>query len=140
MTTPQNQDTVTLYRTFLSRAEGRKQRVSKKVGGWKPLLAQALNIIKFQLDPPSRLGQSWPCVLLGALCPFLACGWAALSPVPQWLCNSHSPWCRLGRMSHLLLLGTVSGDVKLALCHEKEDYTCKGWGGWGAAIFLKQSV
>lgn len=43
-------------------------------------------------------------------------------------------------MSHLLLLGTVSGDVKLALCHEREDYTCKGssaWGG-GAAIFLKQ--
>lgn len=38
-------------------------------------------------------------------------------------------------MSHLLLSGTVSGDVKLALCHEKEDYTYEGpsalgmWGG-----------
>lgn len=47
-------------------------------------------------------------------------------------------------MSHLLLLGTVSGDVKLALCHEKEDYTCKGsstrprGGECGVTIFLKQ--
>lgn len=34
-------------------------------------------------------------------------------------------------MSHLLLLGTVSGDVKLALCHEREDYTCRGSSAWG---------
>lgn len=41
-------------------------------------------------------------------------------------------------MSHLLV-GTVSGEVKLALCHEREDYTCKGSSAWGCgvAIFLK---
>lgn len=90
------------------------------------LLAQALNITTLSSKRLEGRVRAGPQSLAGSQ-PF---SW----PVGELLYPSnphaqasvtHSPWCRLGHMSHLLLLGTVSGDVKLALCHEKEDYTCK---------------